>query len=339
MGNGGEALRKYLFPVFIASVALLLLTGSYFFRDSREAMIAIVDAQVTAVSFEDPVVVSEIHVVAGQKVKKGQILLHVENPQLVLKISRYRSEIDMLIQELEAENTERQSKEMLLRSKQAHELAKEEGDLALTNLKLVEARYLSQQLATLGGDSISTELSLLLAKKESISNRLQFLKKAYRSELSAVKSQYVARKKILDTQLQLKKLELDKALSDRLSLIQYAGFDGTVGTVNVQLGELTSPFKKLITIYESKPSLIKAYLNERITYEVNVGDSVNVLSENRSYQTTGVVIEIGNRIAPFPEKIDIDPLTRNYGQEVFVRIPTENTFLNGEKVFVAPKPD
>ncbi len=330
-------MRKLVFPLFIIAITVLLSLVSYLFRDSREAMIAIVDAQVTAISFEEPVVVSEIQVVAGQKVKKGQVLLNVENPQLALKINRYEAEIAMLGQELKAEEQKAKNQEQLLGIKYKQQAGEDKARLELIDLKISQSRSMSQKLALLGGDSISSELSLLLVQKESILKSLDQKRSVYQSELRAIRSQLSSNQELLQSQWQLKQVELKKALDDQSQLVRYASLDGTVGTVNVQLGELTPPFSKLVTIYESKPSLIKAYLNERITYEVSVGDSVNVLSENRSYQTSGVVIEIGNRIAPFPEKIDLDPLTRNYGQEVFIRISPENTFLNGEKVFVTPK--
>ena len=330
-------MRKLVFPLFIIEITVLLSLVSYLFRDSREAMIAIVDAQVTAISFEEPVVVSEIQVVAGQKVKKGQVLLNVENPQLALKINRYEAEIAMLGQELKAEEQKAKNQEQLLGIKYKQQAGEDKARLELIDLKISQSRSMSQKLALLGGDSISSELSLLLVQKESILKSLDQKRSVYQSELRAIRSQLSSNQELLQSQWQLKQVELKKALDDQSQLVRYASLDGTVGTVNVQLGELTPPFSKLVTIYESKPSLIKAYLNERITYEVSVGDSVNVLSENRSYQTSGVVIEIGNRIAPFPEKIDLDPLTRNYGQEVFIRISPENTFLNGEKVFVTPK--
>jgi len=329
-------MMKYLFPGFLICVTILLSLGSYLFRDSREAMTAIVDAQVTAISFEDPVVVSKIHVVAGQQVKKGQILVNVENPQLELKIDRYKGEIAILNQELVADSNITQDKSRVLRLKYNHKVEALEDRLAVLQLKLTNAQELSSRLASLGGDSISSDLRLLLAERETLLNAVDHEKNEYSSELKVLKSQSSARTELLRSKLLLKETELKKAIVDQSQLVQYAGFDGTVGTVNVQLGELTAPFKKLITIYESQPTLIKAFLNERITYEVNVGDTVSVLAENRSYESNGVVIEIGNRIAPFPDKINTDPLVKNYGQEVFIRISPENKFLNGEKVFAEP---
>ncbi|MFT6882083.1 MAG: hypothetical protein ACJAVY_000878, partial [Marinoscillum sp.] len=59
---------------------------------------------------------------------------------------------------------------------------------------------------------------------------------------------------------------------------------------------------------------------------------------NRLYSAMGVVIELGARITNYPDKIQpINAQTLSYGQEIFIEISSQNTFLNGEKVFVYKK--
>ena len=78
-------------------------------------------------------------------------------------------------------------------------------------------------------------------------------------------------------------------------------------------------------------------MNEKNRYKLGVGDEVMVESSNRPYQINGKVIEIGSRITSYPARLLVDQDLRLWGQELFIEIPPENEFLNGEKVFVRKK--
>ena len=75
-------------------------------------------------------------------------------------------------------------------------------------------------------------------------------------------------------------------------------------------------------------------MNEKNRYNLNVGDSVLVESANRNYKISGTVVEIGSRIVSYPTRLLEIQDRKIWGQEIFVRIPENNQFLNGEKVYV-----
>ena len=78
-------------------------------------------------------------------------------------------------------------------------------------------------------------------------------------------------------------------------------------------------------------------MNEGYKYEAEVGQEVVVESTNRQYKIEGKVFEIGSRIIEYPNRLKTSRVVTMYGQELFIRIPKENNFLNGERVFVTIK--
>ena len=114
-----------------------------------------------------------------------------------------------------------------------------------------------------------------------------------------------------------------------------AKFDGIVGSVSVQLDELVRPYTTVVTLYGGQPTVIKAYLNERTVKRSLIGSDVIVKSRSRKYEIEGRITEVGKRIVPYPEMINPGTEgTQAYGQEIFVKIPADNQFLNGEMVYV-----
>jgi hypothetical protein len=61
---------------------------------------------------------------------------------------------------------------------------------------------------------------------------------------------------------------------------------------------------------------------------------VIVESTNRSYHIEGKIIEIGARIIEYPNRLKTNQNVAMWGQELFIKIPEQNDFLNGERVFV-----
>ena len=122
--------------------------------------------------------------------------------------------------------------------------------------------------------------------------------------------------------------------NENSQLLRRAEKKGTIGNMFVQRNELVPPYKTLLTVYDLNPTLIKAFVQEQGVKNLRIGARVMVESINRKYEIEGQIMEIGSRVTAYPDKIN--PLTnqKSYGQEIFINIPDENDFLNGEKVYV-----
>ena len=75
-------LKRNLFYVFIILAVGTLIVVSLTTVNKENAIVAVVESQKTAISYQKPVSVKAIHVIPGQHVKTGQLLLEVDRPDL-----------------------------------------------------------------------------------------------------------------------------------------------------------------------------------------------------------------------------------------------------------------
>jgi len=327
-------MKKYIFIAFWLVTVVLLAVVSLQYKNRTEALVAVVASQETAISFEDPVVVTSIKVVPGQLVSSGDTLITLIRPDLDLDIEQkknelesVKSQIDQLeknyLSKIELLKLERVGKENRLKA-EINELKTKQNQQSLIRMKL-------GQNTIAYTDSLRT-IELSAAKLE-LDNIQEYFSKEIQREKVLQQSDLAFKTR----NLSIVTKELLALLDQQDQLVRVSKINGIVGVVNVQLDELVPPYKSLITLYEANPSIIKAFHNEQLEVAVKPGDSVKVVSENRSYSIYGIVQELGARITNYPNKIQPavgSPLS--YGQEIFIRIPINNKFLNGEKVFVYP---
>ena len=330
-------IRKNLHLIFWAVVVIMLLLFSLVFKDSETAIIAQVEPLKNAISYHKAVRIEEVYVIPGQTVKPGDALVRVVRPDLVLDEEKKLNEIEKIridrslieskyFEEIQQININKDSK-----------IRRIDGEIEQLNVVVKNNKQLVDQFGDLTGYSDTTknhgssyyDIELEVLKKEK-----EFTLKEYQLELRAARKIYeeeIRLYKILEAQL---KKELGVLLKEKEQQIKNAEISGTIGTVNVQPGELLPPYSTILSIYESNPTVIKAVMNEGYEYEVKVGDKVLVESTNRSYKIEGNIVEIGARIIEYPNRLKTNLNLQMYGQEIFIKIPEENNFLNGERVFV-----
>jgi len=88
-----------------------------------------------------------------------------------------------------------------------------------------------------------------------------------------------------------------------------------------------------LSFYEPHSGVIKGYVHEDLTLQVQLGDQFKATSlkdERMSYP--GKVIGLGSRIVEIPTRLRKIPEVKNYGREVLVEISKDNRFLQKEKV-------
>lgn len=325
--------RSIIFITLILVIAFLYLTAKHSIGGDN-AMVAQVESQVTAISYQKPVLIKNIYVSPGQEVDSGDILIEVERPDLALDMDKKLNEknriekkidesLEVYFNSLMIVNTnydrkinlltsEKEELEYELRLMENHKIKFGEVSslsyLPEDSLKLLQLNEISEQLI-----GFYNELDL---EKLQLVKTLQYDTAYYKSDLSIINKEIVA------------------LVDENKKLVKKALKQGTVGNVNVQLNELVPPYKTLLNIYDLNPTLIKAFVHERRVKNIKTGSSVKIESVNREYSIVGQIIEIGSRITSYPEKINPLAKQKSYGQEIFINISENNNFLNGEKVFV-----
>ncbi len=332
-------IMKNLFYVVVFLVAVALLIFSLNTKDRSFAVIAEVEAQKTAISFHKPVRIKELHVKPGQHVKTGDLLLEVERPDLLFDIEKIKNEQNQLESSLEKLEMDFVTSKRVTSLKHIQQLSEIDGRiLELESQQRADSLFYSEVSGWVGIDSTKDELSLADIKLANLEEEKKLESRRYYSEKDRQSKLYEKDLQSFSYRQELLDTELKSLLDEQLSLVQYAVFDGTIGSVSVQLMELIPPYQTIISVYDENPNMIKAYMNELDEIVFRVGDQVVVESMNRTYQIEGEIIEIGSRIVSYPRKMNPLGQVDMWGKEVFVQIPEQNNFLNGEKVFVIINP-
>lgn len=328
-----KKLSSRLFVLVWVALIVVLSVISFQYRSRTEALVAVVESQVTAVSYHKPVTIMDINVISGQEIQKGDTLLVVSRPDLDLDIERKTNELGDKHSDKSRSQQNHSSKIELLSLERDGKINRLTAELNELEAKMNQQRLIRRQLER--SKSVNNDDSLKIIEIAAIRAEILDLKAYFQKEIQRQQIQLRQDTSAINQSMDLVRKELDALYSERKSLIKVASMDGIVGTVDAQLDELVPPYKTILSIYESQPSLIKAFKNELIAAPVIPGDTVRIVSENRNYSILGVVQELGARITNYPTKIQpLNSSTLNYGQEIFISIPKNNRFLNGEKVYV-----
>jgi multidrug resistance efflux pump len=297
-------------------------------------MVAQVESDVTAISYQKPVLIKKLYVTPGQVVDSGDLLIEVVRPDLKLDYDRkvkQKTQAESGMQEAKAIY---QNKLKILQTNyqgRKKQLLNEKGELQ-HQLRLI------QQNREKMDDAISlpfnTTDSILIKQIELLDEQLKNLEFEFAVEKKQLKNDLDYATFRYQSELTIIEKEIEELLVEQSQLQKRAQKRSTIGNVFVQLDELVPSFTTLISLYDINPTLIKAFVHERRVEELGIGTPVFVESVNRTYRTQGQIVEIGSRITAYPDKIN--PLTtqNSYGQEIFISIPADNDFLNGEKVYV-----
>ena len=330
-------IKKRLFIIFWICIVIVLFLFSFFFRDQTTAIVAQVEPMKKAISYHKAIRIEEIYVIPGQMVKPGDILVEVTRPDLILDVEKKNNDIERLIINRTLMESKYAGKRQQLVMDKDSKLRRINSEIDQLNIIVSNNQQLSSQFGSLTGyaDTIQQygtsyyQIELVGLKEE-----IGFVKKQYELESNASR-------KIFDEEFkayEILKRQLDKELEvliiEENQLIKTAEIHGTVGSVSAQQGELLSPYTTILSIYESNPTVIKAVMNEGFEYEIEVGQMVKVESTNRNYKIDGKIIEIGARIIEYPSRLKANQNIQMWGQELFIKIPEDNKFLNGERVAV-----
>jgi len=335
---------KFLYILWFVAVIFIIffsnknqIETNYFF--------GIAESNEVIVNFEKSVEIKRIHVIPGQKVKKGMLLLELDQPELTLNLNEIKHQLSeyRLQQKIEKTNIQTQIKAL-----KAQKIAK--INAIHSEIKQLQSRHsfnkrLTSELKSIiinDDDSSETKKinisSPILLKIESLQEELEFTVnqidikiKALRSTLYSNKNPLTVKKESLEKELEILTLAKEK-------LLIHSENNGIIGSVHFKRGEKVSPFVPILTIYTQSPSYVKGYISENVYNRITVGEPVvisSITGKNTKYN--GIVLGVGSRIIEFPERLRKRPEIKKWGREVQIKIIETNDFLLGEKVVIQSK--
>lgn len=327
---------KLFNPFYIA--LLLVGIGLTIIFSSRQAEDAsfygLAESRATEINYNYPVVVDSILVKEGQYVRQGEELL---------KLSRRQSKENMAdqayrIRELKAEAR-------LWREKTKNELTQtklqKNSRLADLRRKIEEVQTSINQSKTLyedlktiiepnpKHDHLLQEIANLEDEKVEVTALYDTRIEGLEYELSYGKNPYTVQIDRLLAEMAFNETQRVQAIS------VIAPTDGLVGNINCKQAEHIPSYSSLLTFYEPHSTVVKGFLHEDLTLTVKMGQSFLVSSlRDPGVIYEGQVIGLGSRIVEIPARLRKLEAIKAYGREVLIEIPSDNVFLQKEKVSI-----
>jgi len=324
-----------LFNLFYVVLLALGIAFFFFMKSTTSEVLSFygfAESNETEINYNYPVVVDEILVTPGQEVKAGQTLLQLSR----IKAKETMSEEPFRIAELrsEAQLWNQRKKDQIEEERQSrqHSLDEIENEITSLQKELDFKGSLLEGLKTIEPSNskynpIKDKIKGLEDKKQAVIQSAELRIKSLNNEIALGKNPYSN---------QIKRLNAEQAFdeSQRVQAITVtAPGDGLVGSLFCKEAEHIPSYKTLMSFYEPHSGIIKGFVHEDLTMEVNLGTNFMVSSlKDETITYKGKVIGLGSRIVEIPMRLRKMPDLKTFGREILVEITKENSFLQKEKV-------
>jgi multidrug resistance efflux pump len=320
-----------LFYIVVLPLLILFLYKlDSWVRISHHEFFGEAEAKHIEINLNQDVMVTHILAERGTHVKKGDLLMKVQNLELDENINQINFDLEGMESDKLLDKSEIQARINELEQKKTSVLAE-----LSTKYKEIqsEADFYKTLATSAKGDSIFAHPSVVMLA--SLKEEMKSTEKEYNDQMAHYKKMMyqVQNSNWKNEQLEQKKRYFQKS-KEFFDVV--APHDGTIGNINVRVGEHIKSYISLISFMEPNPTLIKAYVQEKYNVKLKVGDTVAVKPVyigERQYK--GVISAIGHRIVEIPEKFRKVPSIKLYGIEVFIK-PEANRFFQNQIVRVYP---
>lgn len=320
------------FYIFIGLlfVAMIFITLRYF-NGSDRSTVGITYAKNYKINAEKPALIKAVHVVPGQQVKEGDLLVALSSQQLEM-------EIDKLANKIITQQAELKEKAKLVSSDVAYTKAENSIALEELNTDIAEIKSdlkLNEQLVKdVGGKSDVHTEGPLHTKLMLLDERKRKYQEATDIKIEDILLKNKTDQMLLQNQIVLMQRELVLLTDEKKKLNKYATFNGVVENVYVKNGEEVNAFAGLLSINPTHPTTVIGYFTGKKDRDLPMGSTVTIMSYDHIKITTlGKVIGFG-AVVELPEILQKSTAVKAFGREVFIEIDPVNSFATGEKVLI-----
>ena len=318
----------YIF-ILVLFAGMLFISMRYF-KGSRYSTVGVTSAREHKITAEKSALVKSVHVVSGQQVKAGELLVELSSNELDNDIAKLRNQIEVLM-------SEQAEKAKVTLSKIAYVKADEGIKLEGINTEIAQAESELKLNARLTKNFISSADSTngepLKLKLEALKKQRSRQQEAIDIKIKDLQQQGDVDQKLIANQVLLLNRELELHLNEQKVLSKYAAADGLVGNVYVRPGEQVEAFTSLLSINLVHPTTVVGYLVGKKTM-LSVGERVQIQSyEHPANISDGTVIGYG-AVVSLPDILQKSTAVKAFGREIFIEIAPANEFAIGEKVLI-----
>ncbi|MGB0930853.1 MAG: HlyD family secretion protein [Chitinophagales bacterium] len=325
-------MRINLFYIAVLGVGAALFSLLKPSQETSVSFFGFAESNETEINYNYPVVVEQILVTPGQEVKQGDTLLQLTRRKSKETMDDQSFQMDELRAEDKVWRQKKESEIAELQLTKESKLSEINGEIKRVEKELIFKKSLSEGLQTIPSTEskfkpLEIELKELIAEKARLTQNYDLRLKGLKEELRIGNSPYHERIKRLTAELAFEESQKIQPI------VVTAPSDGLIGTISCKEAEHISSYTTLLSFYEPHSGIIKGYVHENMTLQVQIGDEFRVSSlKDETIHYKGKVIGLGSRIVEIPMRLRKIPDFKTYGREVLVEITKENDFLQKEKV-------
>lgn len=326
-------------PLYLAWIiaCLIILRIAIPFNKETTDFHAIAETGEIIINSEHPVEVKKLHVLSGQAVKKGELLVAFERPDLTVEINRLMHQVEELKTRKKVDIDEIRSEVWGLEAEKARKTGEFNYRIQLLRSRLAVNTKLAAGLKSIRSSRDQDADEAVNPMEMEIGNLKKELALSIHPiqiRIDLLKNEITSPEDPKKVRLERLEKELEFLLAEKSGLYIHVPISGIVGSVNVKVGEKVPPFTPILTLHAKSPSYVKGFIHENVYNRISVDDTVAVISSAApERRIKGRVVGVGTRIVAFPERLKNRPGVGVWGREVQISIPG-NDFLLGEKVLV-----
>jgi multidrug resistance efflux pump len=333
---------KPLYILWFGCVVALVAVSRDNGRDVA-TFFGIAETREIVVNAEKAVEVRKVHVVPGQSVDTGQLLVALDRPEVTHRINEISNQMDKLKAQQLVNAADVQARLNELEAQKKANAAELQHRIAQLNNKHQINKDMTAGLRSIEQDkdpkTRNGMRSPLQVQAESLKKELELETRLTQLKIKTLKETGDSSKAAGSIQLKGLEEELDLLHAEKKDLLQHSPITGVICSVNFKEGEKVSPFDPILTVHSRSPAYVEGYIHENVYSRISAKDKVRVVSmANKSAATIGEVVGVGARIVEYPLRLRKRPDIQMWGREVQILIPPENEFLLGEKLIITPVP-
>ncbi|SLM31694.1 conserved hypothetical protein [Desulfamplus magnetovallimortis] len=334
--------KKLLYLAWIFAFLVVVRITSFTGTEETTAFQGIAETREVIINSENSVEIRTIHVVPGQEIQKGRVLVELERPELTLKINGIshqleelksqdginRDEIMSEIRQLKAQKTVRVSEI-------DHEIQQIESRYDFNKEMVSSLKSINIVSKGLQDTEIDRKPGAMALEIENLKQERHLTEKRFQGEIDDLTTRLASSETPETIRQESLKKELELLNREKESLLILAGIDGIIGSIHCKAGEKVSPFQPILTLHTRAPSYVRGYIHENIHNLASSGDTVYVNAlTGEAKRIQGEIVGVGSRIIEYPLRLKKRPEIQLWGREVEIRLPDGNPFLLGEKVMI-----
>lgn len=325
-----KRINLFYLSIIVTGVVLLLVLKPSLYREL--SFYGFAESRSTEINYNYPVVVEQILVKSGQEVKEGQVLLHLSRRKSketledqMFQIAKLKAEEALWIQKQKNDIEELKIQKKTQIGALDEEIQRLENELDYKKSLVEGLTFIEPSETTYR----PIEEKIAKCKKQVIDLNIMFDRKisGLGKELFLGQNPYNEQVKML-----MAEKEFDES-HQILPIVVTAPANGLVGNITCKEAEHISSYTTLLTFYEPHSGIIKGFVHEDLTLEVELGQEFLISSlKEENLCCKGRVVGLGSRIVEIPARLRKIESVKAYGREVLVEIPKDNSFLQKEKV-------